>query len=145
MTIIREQIYEALFELVNSAAQFTTAERRLRHWSDVSPAEQPAVFTSEKGGHAVSKAYGTPQVWTLLVDLYVYVHSSDPYRSPAMVLNPLLDAIEAAVAPNPNTGIQNLGLPSMVQHVRIEGKLETDEGVLGDQAVAVIPVEILCI
>jgi len=49
------------------------------------------------------------------------------------------------LAPLPATGIQNLGLPTMVQHAYIQGKVETDEGVLGDQAVAVIPIEILCI
>jgi len=62
-----------------------------------------------------------------------------------MLLNPMLDALEAALAPLPATGIQNLGLPTMVQHAYIQGKVETDEGVLGDQAVAVIPIEILCI
>ena len=49
------------------------------------------------------------------------------------------------LAPSPATGIQNLGLPTMVQHAYIQGKVETDEGVLGDQAVAIIPSEILCI
>jgi len=32
----------------------------------------------------------------------------------------------------------------MVQHAYIAGKVETDEGVLGDQAIAIVPVEILC-
>jgi hypothetical protein len=27
----------------------------------------------------------------------------------------------------------------------ISGKIETDEGVLGDQAIAIVPVEILCV
>jgi len=43
------------------------------------------------------------------------------------------------------TGLQDLGLANLVRHARIEGRIETDEGVLGDQAVAVIPVEILCL
>ena len=49
------------------------------------------------------------------------------------------------MAPAPATGIQNLGLPAMVQHAYIVGKVETDEGVLGDQAIAIVPVEILCL
>jgi len=61
------------------------------------------------------------------------------------VLNPLLDAVEAALAPSATTGLQDLGLPAMVQHAYISGKVETDEGVLGDQAVAIVPVEILCV
>jgi len=143
--IVRESIYAALWTLGAGAASFTSTNRRLRHWADVAPAEQPALFMSEKGGHAVTKALGAPIAWTLYADFYVYVHSSDPYLAPAMLLNPLLDALEAALAPSLATGIQNLGLPAMVQHAYISGNVETDEGVLGDQAIAIVPVEILCV
>lgn len=143
--IIREAIYAALWELGAGAARFTSASRRLRHWADVAPAEQPALFMSEKGGQAATKRLGTPIVWTLYAEFYLYVHSSDPYLAPATILNPLLDALEVALAPASTTGIQNLGMPEMVQHAYIAGKIETDEGVLGDQAIAIVPVEILCI
>jgi hypothetical protein len=143
--IVRETIYGALWSLAAGAANFASANRRLRHWADLAPAEQPALFMSEKGGHAVTKALGGPTIWTLHADFYVYVHSSDPYLAPAILLNPLLDALEGALAPSPVTGIQNLGLPAMVQHAYIAGKVETDEGVLGDQAIAIVPVEILCL
>ncbi|MBV9553430.1 MAG: hypothetical protein JO032_11620 [Alphaproteobacteria bacterium] len=143
--MVREPIYAALFGLVETAADFVAAERRLRHWSDVSPAEQPALFMAQKTETAAVKTLGAPTVWTLSVDLYVYAHSSDPYLAPATVLNPLIDAVEAALAPSAATGIQDLGLPAMVQHAYISGKIETDEGVLGDQAVAIVPVEILCV
>ncbi|MBV9861889.1 MAG: hypothetical protein JO267_07050 [Alphaproteobacteria bacterium] len=141
----REPIYAALFALASEAAGFVTAERRLRHWSEVDPAEQPALFMSQRSETAAVKALGAPTVWTLAADLYLYLHSSDPYLAPAMLLNPLIDAVEAALAPSPVTGIQNLGLPEMVSHLCIAGKIETDEGVLGDQAIAIIPIEILCL
>ena len=145
LMIIRESIYCALWELGSSAARFASADRRLRHWADVSPAEQPALFMSEKGGQAAVKRLGAPIVWTLYAEFYLYAHSSDPYLAPTTILNPLLDALETALAPSPTTGIQNLGLPEMVQHAYISGKVQTDEGVLGDQAIAIVPVEILCI
>ena len=145
MTIQRETIYAALWSLASSAARFASANRRLRHWSDVSPAEQPALFMAEKGGEGRAKALGAPVVWTLRADLYIYAHSTNPYIAPAEILNSLIDAVEAALAPAPTTGIQNLGLPAQVQHAYLAGKVETDEGVLGDQAVAVVPVEILCV
>jgi hypothetical protein len=143
--IAREPIYAALFDLAVGAAGFVTAERRLRHWSDVAPAEQPALFMTQKSEVAAVKTLGAPTVWTLLVEFYLYAHSSDPYLSPATVLNPLVDAVEATLAPAATTGLQDLGLPSMVQHAMISGKIETEEGVLGDQAIAIIPVEILCL
>jgi hypothetical protein len=143
--IIRESIYAALWALGSGAARFASANRRLRHWSDVSPAEQPALFMREKGGDAAISKLGAPIVWTLHAEFYLYAHSGDPYMAPGTILNPLLDALEAALAPSPATGIQNLGLPDMVQHAYIAGKIETDEGVLGDQAVAIVPVEVLCV
>lgn len=143
--IRREAIYAALWALAARSAGYATASRRLRHWGDVSPAEQPALFMSEKGGTGQSKAHATPIVWTLRADFYIYAHASDPYAAPASVLNPLLDALEAALAPSPVTGLQQLGLPEMVRHAHLVGKVETDEGVLGDQAVALVPVEILCV
>lgn len=142
--IDREAIYTALWTLGSGAAIFASANRRLRHWSDVAPVEQPALFMTEKGGQAVVKALGAPTVWTLYADFYIYVHSSDPYTAPSTILNPLLDALDQALAPTAATGIQNLGLPDMVQHAYIAGKIDTDEGVLGDQAIAIVPVEILC-
>lgn len=143
--ITREPIYAALFSLAAGSAGFVVAARRLRHWSDVTPAEQPALFMRQRTEIAAVAALGAPTVWTLAVELYVYAHASDPYVAPAMMLNPLVDAIEAALAPIAVTGVQDLGLPAMVQHAYIAGKIATDEGVLRDQAVAIIPVEILCL
>lgn len=143
--IAREAIYAALFAQVAGAAGFVTAARRLRHWSEVSPPEQPALFMRQKAERAAVPTLGAPTVWTLAVDLYVYAHAADPYVAPATVLNPLIDAVEAALAPAPATGVQDLGLPAMVQHAAITGKIEITEGALRDQAVAIIPVEILCL
>ena len=143
--IAREPIYAALFSLVADAADFVTVARRLRHWSDVTPAEQPALFMRQKSEAAAVPTLGAPTVWKLSVELYLYAHAADPYMAPATILNPLIDAVEAALAPPAATGLQTLGLPAMVQHAYIAGRLATDEGVLRDQAVAVIPVEILCL
>jgi hypothetical protein len=86
--IVRETIYAALWELGASAAQFTSTNRRLRHWADVAAAEQPALFMSEKGGQAAIKKLGAPIVWTLYAEFYVYAHSNDFYLAPAAILNP---------------------------------------------------------
>ena len=143
--IAREPIYAALFALAAGAADFLTAERRLRHWSEVAPAEQPALFMRQRGEAASVPILGAPTVWKLAVELYVYAHASDPYIAPASVLNPLIDAVEAALAAPAATGVQDLGLPATVRHAYIAGRIVTDEGVLRDQAVAVIPIEILCL
>ena len=143
--IAREAIYAALFARAAGAAEFVTAARRMRHGSTLTPVEQPALYMRQKTEAATVKTLGAPTVWTLVVELYVYVQSSDPYAAPASVLNPLIDAIEAALAPPPATGMQDLGLPDMVHHAAIVGKVEINEGGVRDQAVAIIPVEVLCL
>lgn len=134
----REPIYSALFALLSGAASFATSSRRLRHWSDVGPAEQPALFVVQKSETAERKA-GLPVKWRASVDVYVYAHAPDDETAAATVLNPLLDAIELALAPQ--GAVQTLG--GLAAHAWIAGKIETDEGVLGGQAVAIVPVEIL--
>jgi hypothetical protein len=138
--MIREPIYAALFALAAGAANFVTASRRLRHWSDVGAAEQPALFMIQKSENAEERR-PLPVKWRASVDLYLYVHAPDELTSPATVLNPLLDAVEAALAPDPVSHVQSLG--GLVSHCWIAGRVQTDEGVLGGQAVAIVPVEIL--
>ena len=136
----REAIYSALFAKMSAAAGFATASRRLRHWSDVGAVEQPALFQVQRSETARRDA-GLPSKWTLAVDLFLYAHAADDATAAATVMNPLLDAIEAALAPDPVTNVQGLG--GLAAHCWIAGKVETDEGVLGGQAVAIVPIEIL--
>jgi hypothetical protein len=138
--IIREQIFAALFALVSTAANFKTTSRKLKLWSDVPPAEQPALFQAQGKEHAAS-GFRQPTKWTLHGSLYVYAHQNSLDMLPSTALNGLIDAIELALAPDMATGEQTLG--GLVQHCRIAGEIETDEGVLGDQAVAIIPIEIM--
>jgi hypothetical protein len=75
--------------------------------------------------------------------VYLYANTAGA-DNPGAVLNPLLDAIEAIInARHPVTGRNSLGMPQAVEWARIDGQIDTDEGVLGDQAVAQIPVAIL--
>ena len=141
--MMREPIYAALFALLSGAAPFVTASRRLRHWDAVDPAEQPALFQVQKRETA-KEAEGSPTVWRAEIDIYLYCQAPDDETAPSTVLNPLLDAIEAALVPSGADlaiGTQSLG--GLVKHCWIAGAIETDEGALGGQAVAIIPIEIL--
>src|SRR5215472_4531944 len=106
--MIREPIYAALFATVSAAGPFVTSSRRLRHWSDVGPAEQPSVFLVQKSETA-QRRKGLPPKWTLSVDLFVYARAPDDVTPAATVLNPLIDAIENALAPVAPLMTQTLG------------------------------------
>lgn len=139
--INREAIYAALFARLAGIPGLVTASRTLRHWNDTAPEQQPALFVAQ-GSQSPSTQPGLPTRWTLAADVYVYARASGGSAS-STVLNALLDAIEAALPWNPITGQHdNLGRDD-VAWARIDGPIETDEGTLGEQAVAIIPIRVL--
>jgi hypothetical protein len=137
-----EPICAALFALLQSVSGFRTTGRTLKHWSDVSAEMQPAGYQIQKT-FSVQQVRGLPPVWRLTVDWYLYVHGSQDDNPPSVQLNVLLSAILAVVPPADSTIVQTLG--GLVQWARIEGAIETDEGVLGEQSVAIIPLVILSV
>jgi hypothetical protein len=140
----REGIYAALFSKFDGITGIPTKSRRLMHWIDVPAVQQPALFQAQKS-EIVVQSRGLPPKWQLDLDLYLYVHAGDdPGSVPTTVLNPLIDAIEAALAPdNVKDGQNVLTLGGLVSHCWISGQIQTDEGALGAQSIAIIPVTIL--
>ncbi|TDR82204.1 hypothetical protein [Paludibacterium purpuratum] len=141
MNLPRETIYAALFARLAAIPTLVTTSRKLRHWSDVQPAEQPALFQAQKNQRGVVTTPGAPTKWTLPADVYLYAWAPDD-QLPSSIINSLLDAVEAALVPdNPMTGKCTLG--GLVEHVYLDGEIETDGGVLGNQAIAIIPINIV--
>jgi hypothetical protein len=137
----REAIMQALFALVSGAAEFVTALRRLRLWNDVAPGEKQAIFMCERDDvYTNGKNY--LQIVEMNVDLLIYIDAgTDQSIAPITVLDPLLDAADAALAPNPVTRRQTLG--GLVSHCWIEGKIMKDPGDIDSDWIAVIPVKTL--
>ena len=138
----RETIHQALFDKVAAVATFKTTSRRWKSFNEVPAADQPAFFQVQ-GKQESQTTTGQPTVWKFHVDLVIYVNSGGDHSViPASVINPIVDAITALFDPNPPTfNKQTLG--GLVHYARVSGAIETDEGVLGEQGYAVIPIEIL--
>lgn len=138
----RETVYAALFAKASTAAGLQTASRRIKLWSDVPAAKQPALFQVEKH-QIVNQQRGRPAKYFLHAELYLYVNAgNNPDAVSSILLNNMLDAIEATLAPDdPMRTVCTLG--GTVSHCWISGTIETDEGALGAQAVAIIPIEIM--
>lgn len=81
----------------------------------------------------------TPYKWDLNVSVFVYVRTIDGIP-PATVLNPILDQIEAMLLPAYGMK-QTLG--GLCDSCYIDGEIQTYEGTLGEQEVAIIPIKIL--
>jgi hypothetical protein len=136
----REQIYSTLFSLVASTSGIKTSGRRVKQFTEVNPADQPAVYMVQKRETAQFQTK-LPTKWQLHVDFILYGHNSgQPQVSPMTSLNPIIDSIVNALQPAVINYEQTLG--GLCERCRIDGDIITDEGVLGDQAIVVIPVTI---
>lgn len=133
----REAAFTALWTYLGTRTpSFKTKSRRLRHWTDVSPPDMPALFMTQAAQQPVHPK-GVPYHWIFNGSFYVYAHSEDLDVAPATVQNNLLDELELALKPD-NLQRLNFGT-NYVDQFRFEGAIETDEGLLGDLTVAIIP------
>ena len=137
----RELIAKRLFARFTATPGFTTISRNYRHWTDVAPSEQPALFIRQVR-QSNEQEKGIPTKWTFEFELAVYAHADNPDDVPTTIQNNLIDAVEYALRPDDwNTHCLTLGFT--VSHCWINGAIETDEGLLGQQTVALIPITIL--
>lgn len=134
----RETIYSTLFNKLVTATGVITSSRILKMYTEVDPKDQPALFQIQVS-ETPTQQKTMPVKWTLNVDVYLYIHrGGDPKVIPSQKINEMLDAIEYALRPDAQ-GFQTLG--GLVSHCWISGKIQTSEGILGEQEVAIIPIE----
>jgi hypothetical protein len=140
----REAIQAALFaHLTDNATGLTgikIASRRLKAPQDVGAGNCPALFQIYKG-ETVEWSGMRPLKRTLHLDLVLYVHSGDKSFPTSSLLNPMLDAIESSLGAADPVRVLTLG--GLARRVTINGRIETDEGLLGEYAYAVVPIDIL--
>lgn len=114
----RNAIYTALFNLASDATGITSTSRWLQPLQDVPTAKLPILIQ-----HQVSddpkQDKGEPSLNRMKVEIYIYVANpgdglTNPASAPAIKLNTYLDAIDAALAPDPVTQVQTLG--GLVSH-----------------------------
>lgn len=137
----RDAIDTALFQQIAGTSGWVTSSQTLRLWKDVSATEMPAFFLSLRGEEAKPLRTGPVTKWTRFYDAWIYVNH-DGTGNPAMkALAASLDLVEERLRPIPGAERQTLG--GLVYVARLEGTVETDEGSLGDQAIAVMPITVI--
>lgn len=136
----REAVFAALMDRLQGVPGLVTVSRRLQHWNDTPPTQQPALFV-QQSGETVIRQPRQPAKRTTNCNLIIYFRI-DNNAMPGAVINPILDAIEAAFAPD--DPIQNIcTLGGVVDACRIEGAIQVDEGTLDNQGVASVPIHIV--
>lgn len=149
-TLTREGIASALFTLLQTIPGVLTFSRRLAHYSEVPPDQQPAVYLTSGPQVPTQDASGLPTRWTFHFMVVIYVTNANDQAVPSTGINNLLDALEAVLRPTTFQGppgfpgtVQVLGdTTGRIRHAWISGPIETDEGMFGDQAFAYLPLEV---
>ena len=137
----REAVQSALFALLTSSLpDVRIASRRLKPPQEVGAGNFPALFQIYKG-ETVEWTGMQPLKRLMHLELVLYVHSGDKSFPTSSLLSPLLDALDTAFGAADPAGVQTLG--GLAKRVTINGRIETDEGLLGEYAYAVVPIEIL--
>lgn len=157
MATTREAVMNALLtQLQTSGTTFRTYSRRWLPWIDDPQASLPNLPLLVQWESPVAEDYqrsgrGIPpkRLWDVRVLIYAKIPQGETLGVPdattpgASVLNPLVDAVEAALDPGNPDGVLTLG--GLVIDCRIEGQIikalgDTDpSGICG----AIIPVRIL--
>lgn len=137
----REPIYAALFARIRNNPALKTAARTLKHYDDVPPSEQPAIFQRQLDQVAAPKP-SQPTKWECDVEWYLYINAgTQPNVDNCVIMNPILDAIEQAMSPD-TSGYNTLG--GLVFDCKINGKIEIYEGINGGpQTMAIVPIKII--
>ena len=135
----REQIYGGLFSLLAGSASFTTTSRKFKHFADTNAADMPYLTMAQLHETIKNNGSGLPPSKEFHVEAYVYcaADQSATGATPSSMINPLLDAIEAALAPGVN-GKQTLG--GLVYHAHISDTITIEDGAIAGIAIAIIPI-----
>ncbi len=143
MSALGARLAQARFSRpINGRETWAFISRRVKLWSEVAIADQPALFLGEHGEGVAYTGDSSPGRTTLNVDLLIYTSAGrDPDCVPASDLNVAIEALFTALAPDQTTGRQTLG--GLVQNCRIEGRVIKDPGDLDGQGLALAPLRIL--
>ncbi len=143
----REAVAAKLYDVVSSAAgkivNLVSSGRVLKHFADVKPAECPALFQAQKPEVYDRTVGDGPPKRTMHFAIWIYVSSAQqPNVIPSQQINNMVDAVEAALFPEPLTG--KFTLDGLVHRCWIEGIIEIYEGVASDgKSIAIIPIAVL--
>lgn len=138
---MRNEINDALLARIEAVGLFKTISRGLKHWSEVDRSDQPAAFLPIPQETFRADPSGMDTFRRFMFTLWVYVHGDEASAE----LSAILDAIELALQPQPmiDRDLDRTTLGGLVHNVQIEGQIETDEGFLGPQGFARIPIIVL--
>lgn len=134
----REQVFSALFAQLQSLQGLVTCSRILQNVQDMQPETLPAAFQLQGKQTTVYRG-DVPTRTELSATWAIYAGTVDGVP-PTTPLNALVDAACAAIAP---TGALKQQLGGIVEYAAIDGDIQIFEGILGNRAVALVPIKLI--
>jgi hypothetical protein len=142
----RNEVSLALFELLKTADGFQTSSRRFQTFDQIAQAAKPALYVIDYKEEHMKRDLVTPAVRILYFDVYIFIFTGDPKKTPIDLLNTLIERIDpvsnGVLKPdNAVTNRQTLG--NLCYNVYIDGEIVKVPGDLDGQGVAIIPVKVV--
>ena len=142
---IRETIASTLLTTLAAAAGVTTSSRRFTPFDEVAPTDYPALILLQDKDiidPAMREAGATVATHRMQFKILLYAMGDGTEQAvPAMALNTMCDAIEAALQPVGMARVQQMGIPAVLW-TTISGPIEFDGAAYGNYGIAVIPIEV---
>lgn len=137
----RKAVYDAFFALMKESAGFVEVSQTPFSSDALGTARMPMMEILGQQEFAEFKALGIPIIWRIHMDLMVYCDTSDPSAPAYDTLNTLIDAMDAAMTPDPATGVVTLG--GLVADVHFNGTILKDPSFQSGIGAASVPIEII--
>ena len=151
MSLDREAIFRVLFDRLSTIPGLVTCSRKWEPWEQCT-GKQPAIFLAT-GNETAQAQRDQPTIWTLRPTIYIYCRNdADPTIPGGVVMHGFLQAVEKVLERQPTEGLGSgpyglltfgTSLGGLVSSCSINGEIETDEGLLQNQCVAIVPLEII--
>jgi hypothetical protein len=144
-TATREQVANALFNLLVGSSQFLTTGRRFLPESQIASAAKPALFLLDDDEQHTRGKQLVPAVRETVFECLVFISAGlDPNAVPSATLSNLIDVIDpvsgGVLKPGIN-GRQTLG--GLVTDCYIEGKVIKAPGDISGLGAARIPIKVI--
>lgn len=145
MQALNAKLMVATFDpIMNGATTWVnnpTLSRKLKHFSDLDPQQQPCLYQVEHDEEVTQKGGRNPERVTMEVSAVCYAYAGNDYDIGSTFINNMIAGIKNSLTiDDPQNNACTLG--GLVYNCWVEGKIFKDPGDLDKQCLLVLPIKI---
>lgn len=143
LSIANALLAQCLEAQVNGNPAFRYSFVGMSEVSAIGDVEKPALFLVPMGESVDDKTRAMPRRWVLFYDLWILVKQPDSGKSAMSDILPIRDALDVALATDLDPAEETQSLGGLVFDARVVGRTEYFDGLQGNSAGVVVPVQIV--